>query len=119
MGSGDSSRGASGTTMHCWRCDDAVRAIRPWPHWRKVWFGWCGVIGVMTCVSPVMSSDYGVMIPTMMGIIVAGGPIYRYAHELPSCSVCSAILDPAPTSAARARAPGPERSRARSRSIDG
>jgi hypothetical protein len=41
-----------------------------------------------------MGSDYFCMIPTMMGIIVAGGPIYRYAHEKPTCSVCSAELDP-------------------------
>lgn len=81
-------------TVYCWRCDDVVRPILPWPHWRKVWFTWCGAIGVLTVVSPVMSSDYCVMIPTMMGIIVAGGPIYRYSREKPICTVCSAELDP-------------------------
>lgn len=95
MGSADGNEGASGSAMYCWRCDDVVRAIRPWPHWNKVWIGWCCTMGGMTFLTPVMSSDYCVMIPTMMGIIVAGGPIYRYARELPSCSVCSALLDPA------------------------
>lgn len=95
MGSADGSESASRGSMYCWRCDDAVRAIRPWDHWNKIWIVWCCVIGGMTLIFPVMSSDYCVMIPTMMGIIVAGGPIYRYAHEQPSCSVCSAILDPA------------------------
>ena len=94
MGSAEGSESASRGSMYCWRCDDVVRAICPWPHWNKVWIAWCCVIGGMVFVFPVMSSDYCVMIPTMMGIIVAGGPIYRYAHEHPSCTVCSAVLDP-------------------------
>lgn len=80
--------------LYCWRCDDLVRAVRPWPHWRKVWIAWCVMIGVLTILSPVMGADYFCMIPTMMGIIVAGGPIYRYATEKPTCSVCSAEIDP-------------------------
>ncbi len=81
--------------MYCWRCDDVVRPVLPWPHWRKVWIGWICTIGLITVLFPVMASDFCVMIPTMMAIIVAGGPIYRYASQLPSCSVCSAVLDPA------------------------
>jgi hypothetical protein len=59
-----------------------------------VWFAWCATIGVITLLSPIMGADYFCLIPTMMGIIVAGGPIYRYATEKPTCSVCSAELDP-------------------------
>ncbi len=81
-------------TLYCWRCDDVSRAVLPWPHWNKIWWAWCAMIVVITVCSPIMGADYFCMIPTMMGIIVAGGPIYRYAHEKPSCSVCSAILDP-------------------------
>lgn len=84
----------SETTLHCWRCDDLVNPIVPWPHWRKIWWVWCGVIGLLVPLSPVMGADYFCMIPTMMAIIVAGGPIYRYMNEKPTCSVCSAVLDP-------------------------
>ncbi|GAB4197419.1 MAG: hypothetical protein OHK0013_05580 [Sandaracinaceae bacterium] len=82
------------SALYCWRCDDLVRAVRPWPHWRKVWIAWCAAIGVIAILSPIMGADYFCMIPTMMGIIVAGGPIYRYATEKPTCSVCSAEIDP-------------------------
>lgn len=80
--------------MYCWRCDDTVRAVTPWAHWSKVWWIWCGAIVVIALLSPIMGADYVCMIPTMMAIIVAGGPIYRYRAERPSCSVCSAELDP-------------------------
>jgi hypothetical protein len=43
---------------------------------------------------PILSSDFCVMIPSMMAIIIAGSPIFRYASELPSCCTCSAVLDP-------------------------
>lgn len=91
--SGEGER-VSATTMYCWRCDDVVRPVLPWPHWSKVWIAWCCMIGVITILSPIMGADYFCMIPTMMGIIVAGGPIYRYKREPASCSVCSAQLDP-------------------------
>lgn len=80
--------------LDCWRCDDVVEARCPWPHWRKVWLAWCGAILVLAVLSPIMGADQCVMIPTMMGIIVAGGPIYRYSRERPICTVCSAELDP-------------------------
>ncbi|MBN8610431.1 MAG: hypothetical protein J0L92_07605 [Deltaproteobacteria bacterium] len=94
MSSSEDGPQAPTPTMYCWRCDDVIRPVMPWPHWSKVWWAWCGMIVVITIVSPVMGSDYFCMIPTMMGIIVAGGPIYRFAHEKPTCSVCSAELDP-------------------------
>lgn len=83
--------------LYCWRCDDVVRAIHPWPHWKKVRGVWYASMAGLCVIFPMASSDYCVMIPTMMGIIVAGGPIHRYAAEKPTCSVCSAELDPTRT----------------------
>ena len=83
-----------GPTMYCWRCDDVVRPVVPWRHWRKLWLLWCGVISVLAVFSPILGADAFCMIPTMMGIIVAGGPLYRYKSKPPSCGVCSALLDP-------------------------
>jgi hypothetical protein len=82
------------SSLYCWRCDDLVRPVRPWPHWHKIKMVWWAMIGLITILSPIMGADYFCMIPTMMGIIVAGGPIYRYAAEPATCSVCSAELDP-------------------------
>ena len=79
---------------YCWRCDDVVEIQEPWPHWQKVKIEWFCVIGVITFAFPIMASDYCMMIPTMMAIIIAGSPIFRYASELPSCCTCSAVLDP-------------------------
>jgi hypothetical protein len=90
----DGPRETATSTMYCWRCDDVVRPVMPWPHWGKIWIVWCCAIGVITILSPIMGADYFCMIPTMMGIIVAGGPIYRYKREPASCGVCSAQLDP-------------------------
>lgn len=79
---------------YCWRCDDITEARVPWPHWRTVKIGWFATIAVMTLGFPMLSSDFCVMIPSMMAIIIAGSPIFRYAKELPSCCTCSAVLDP-------------------------
>lgn len=80
--------------MYCRRCDDAVPVIRPWPYWRYCLFVWYGMIGLIVLLFPVMASDYCVMIPTMMAIILAGSPLHRLAKEKPVCRVCSLELDP-------------------------
>ncbi len=79
---------------YCWRCDDVVETRAPWPHWQKVKIGWFATVGTMMLGFPILSSDFCVMIPSMMAIIIAGSPIFRYASELPSCCTCSAVLDP-------------------------
>ena len=43
---------------------------------------------------PFMASDYCVMIPTMMALILAGSPLHRFAGEKPTCRRCSLELDP-------------------------
>lgn len=86
--------GDDGRPMYCRRCDDAVPVIRPWPHWRYCLGVWYGMIGLIVLLFPVMASDYCVMIPTMMAIILAGSPLHRLAKEKPVCKVCSLELDP-------------------------
>lgn len=79
--------------LYCRRCDDAVPYVAPWEGWRYAWWAWVGMMGVLVLAFPIMASDYCVMIPTMMGIIVAGGPLYRLRHERPTCAICSLELD--------------------------
>jgi len=79
---------------YCWRCDEVMEVRAPWPHWQKVKIGWFTTIAVMMLVFPILSSDFCVAIPSMMAIIIAGSPIFRYASEKPSCCTCSAVIDP-------------------------
>ena len=81
-------------TMYCRRCDDAVEPIRPWSGWKPALMVWYVAIGGLVLLFPLMASDYCVMIPTMMAIILAGSPLHRLAREKPVCSVCSLELDP-------------------------
>ena len=79
---------------YCWRCNDVMEVRGPWPHWQKVKIAWFATIGIMLLGFPMLSSDFCVAIPSMMAIIIAGSPIFRYASEKPSCCTCSAVLDP-------------------------
>lgn len=86
---------ASEAKMYCRRCDDAVVAIRPWSGWRPALYVWYALMGLLVLLFPFMASDYCVMIPTMMLMILAGSPLHRLAKEKPVCTVCSLELDPA------------------------
>ena len=79
--------------MYCRRCDDAVRVLRPWRGWKTALIVWYCVMGAMTLLFPFMASDYCVMIPTMMLMILAGSPLHAFAREKPVCARCSLELD--------------------------
>lgn len=76
-----------GSAMYCKRCDDAVQVIRPWTGWKPALYVWYGTMGLLVLLFPVMASDFCVMIPTMMMIMLAGSPLHRLAREKPVCSV--------------------------------
>ncbi len=78
--------------MHCRRCQTDVDAIVPWRGWSVARYGWYGMLGVLVLVFPIMACDYCVMIPTMMGIILAGGPLHWLARQKPVCTRCSLEL---------------------------
>jgi hypothetical protein len=80
------------TTMYCRRCRDDVPVIRPFRGWRAALYLWYGMMGLLVLLFPFMASDYCVMIPTMMAIILAGSPLHRLAKETPVCTQCSLEL---------------------------
>jgi hypothetical protein len=82
-----------GRTMYCRRCDDAVRVVRPWHGWKAARNAWYVVMGLMVLLFPVMASDFCVMIPTLMLMILAGSPLHALAREKPVCTRCSLELD--------------------------
>lgn len=82
--------------MFCRRCDDLVPAILPWKGWKQAWWVWCGVMGTMVFLFPFIASDFCVMLPSLMAMIIAGGPTYRLSREKPVCSRCSLPLDGTP-----------------------
>lgn len=85
--------GESDGVLPCKRCRRDVPAILPWPGWQVARYGWYATIGVMLFAFPVMAADYCVMIPTMMGIILAGSTVHAYAKQKPVCKLCSLELD--------------------------
>jgi hypothetical protein len=75
-------------TAHCPRCDDQVRFIRPWGGWKPLRLVWFGVMGIFLMLFPFMSADYVCMIPTLMMVMFASGPLFHLAGQRPTCRVC-------------------------------
>ena len=80
-------------TMYCPRCDDAVAVISPWSGWRHARTAWWVTLGIVLLVFPIAAADYCVMMPTLMGIVLAGGPLHRLAKQRPICTVCSLEIE--------------------------
>jgi hypothetical protein len=80
-------------TLYCRRCDDDVRAIRPWRGWKPAWAIWkVGFVGALA-LFPLLASDYCVMLPSMMLYIAAAGPLRSFARQPPVCGRCSLELE--------------------------
>lgn len=79
--------------LYCRRCASEVPALLPWRGWNYVRYGWYGTIAVMLTVSPIMAADYCIMIPTMMGIILAGSTVHWISAQKPVCQICSLDLE--------------------------
>jgi hypothetical protein len=78
--------------MYCRRCKASVEVIRPWRGWKGALYSWYGTMALLVILFPFMASDFCVMIPTMMALILAGSPLHRLAKETPACTVCSLEL---------------------------
>lgn len=79
--------------VYCPRCKVPRRLVRPWSGWRFCRYIWFGVVAVMMTVSPIMMSDYAVMIPTMMVILAAYGPLHGLASVRPTCRKCGRAFE--------------------------
>ncbi|MEM1418950.1 MAG: hypothetical protein AAGH15_28920 [Myxococcota bacterium] len=77
---------------HCARCERETPVMRPWRGWRWALRGWVGVLVLLGILSPVLSADYCVMIPSAMLVMSAGGPLLRLAREVPTCRRCGAPI---------------------------
>jgi hypothetical protein len=80
-------------TGHCPRCREDVRTVRPWPHWRKVRYGYFGVLGCALLGSPVLLCDGFILIPTLMLFMVAIGPLNSLIAKPITCAQCGAPVD--------------------------
>ena len=72
----------------CPRCRQDVRTIRPWPHWRKVRYGYFTMLGVALLGFPVILVDGFVLIPSLMVFIAAIGPLNSLVGKQPTCAQC-------------------------------
>jgi hypothetical protein len=79
---------------HCPRCRQDVRTVRPWPHWRKLRYGYFAGLGVALCGAPVILADAFILIPCLIVYIVAIGPLNSLVAKLPTCAQCGAPADP-------------------------
>jgi hypothetical protein len=77
----------------CPRCRQDVRTIRPWPHWRKVRYGYFAGLGVALLGFPVILVDGFVLIPSLMIFIAAIGPLNSLVAKKPTCAQCGSPAD--------------------------
>lgn len=92
---------AATDALHCPRCREDVRVLRPWRGWRPAWIAWRMGLVIALSLSPFLAADYCVMLPSLMVFLTAGGPLYAHAKIRPTCRRCLLELDE-PSTAARA-----------------
>ena len=77
---------------HCERCEDAVEASYDEPklrRWAKVYF----MLGLpFIPLTPIIGSDYVVMLPLTMLYIIGFGPALSIIREPPKCEACGAVV---------------------------
>ena len=78
--------------LYCGRCDAQVRAIRPWGGWGTAWTIWKIGLAFVLALTPLLASDYCIMLPSMMIYLVAGGRLREQARTRPVCTRCSLEL---------------------------
>lgn len=81
---------------YCPRCDADVRTVRPWPHWKRVRYGFFGVLGVAAMFSPVILADGCMLIPSLFLFISALGPLNGLAAQQPTCARCGGMAPEPP-----------------------
>ena len=77
---------------HCVRCDEEVEARYEDPGLRR-WvrfYPWLGVPFIP--LSPIIGSDFGVMLPLTMVYLIGLGPALGFLREPPKCTACGAAV---------------------------
>jgi hypothetical protein len=81
-------RATPGISGYCPRCATGVRTVQPWPHWRRVRYGYFAtLVGALFC-APVILADGFVLIPMLMVFIAAIGPLNALVAKRPTCAQC-------------------------------
>lgn len=83
-------------TGHCQRCETQVALVCPPVFARVAPRVWLGMVTVIALLYPVLAVDYCFMIPCMVMVLAAAGPVRRLALERPSCRRCGAEVTPEP-----------------------
>ena len=71
-----------------------VQTVQPWPHWRKVRYAYFGTLSLALFGAPVILADGFILIPCLMIIIAAIGPLNALIAKKPTCAQCGAIVEP-------------------------
>ena len=79
---------------HCDRCARRVALICPPTFSRWAPRVWRGMVAIIAMLYPVLAVDYCFMIPCMVMVLAAAGPVRRLALERPSCRRCGAEVRP-------------------------
>jgi hypothetical protein len=78
---------------NCPRCARGVRTVQPWPHWRRVRYGYFSMLVLALFCAPVILADGFVLIPMLMVFIAAIGPLNALVAKLPTCAECGATIE--------------------------
>jgi hypothetical protein len=71
-----------------------VQTVQPWPHWRKVRYGYFGGLGLALFGAPVILADGFILIPCLMIFIAAIGPLNSLIAKRATCADCGAVVEP-------------------------
>lgn len=78
---------------HCSRCERGVRTVQPWPHWRRVRYGYFAMLVVALFCAPVILADGFVLIPMLMIFIASIGPLNSFVRKPATCADCGAPIE--------------------------
>ena len=71
-----------------------MQTVRPWPHWRKVRYGYFATLALALFGAPVILADGFILIPCLMVFIAAIGPLNALIAKRPTCAQCGAVVEP-------------------------
>jgi hypothetical protein len=69
--------------------------VWPWAGFRIARALWFLGLGVIVLLAPILASDILVMTPLTVLFLFAGGPLFGFAKEQPTCRVCG-LARPSP-----------------------
>ena len=79
----------------CPRCYCQEEVVWPWAGFRIARALWILGLCVIIMLAPILASDILVMTPLTVLFLFAGGPLFGFAKEQPTCRVCG-LARPSP-----------------------